>query len=140
MFQPPDIVVQLQKRNQKHFEEAHGSPFTVPPLSNLLSTNFTGEGKSAGNILFGTWEHPKLGVQLLLHHLNVIEELEQVQEPAKITDEAFVGKLKVWKELSTTSPSGIHLCHYKALIGQHAYSYRQDDNNGEENNVKLTEL
>ena len=92
MFQPPDIVVQLQKRNQKHFEEAHGSPFTVPPLSNLL--NFTGEGKSAGNILFGTWEHPKLGVQLLLHHLNVIEELEQVQEPATITGKDFVGKLR----------------------------------------------
>ena len=51
-----------------------------------------------------------------------------------------MGKLRVWKESTTTSPSGVHLGHYKALISKHAYSYVQDDDEGVKDGVKLTEL
>ena len=39
-----------------------------------------------------------------------------------ITTEEFRGKLQVWSESTTTSPSGMHLGHYKALIAKHSFS------------------
>ena len=39
-----------------------------------------------------------------------------------VTDTHFVGKMKVWKESTSTSPSGLHLGHWKALSARHAQS------------------
>jgi hypothetical protein len=39
-----------------------------------------------------------------------------------ISEDDYVKKLKVWSESTTTSPSGMHLGHYKALIARHSYS------------------
>ena len=39
-----------------------------------------------------------------------------------ISEDEFVGKLKVWRESTSTSPSGLHLGHYKALISRHQHS------------------
>jgi len=38
----------------KHFGQAHGTPFTVPPLSTALQ--FTGEGPGTEDILTGAWD------------------------------------------------------------------------------------
>ena len=57
-----------------------------------------------------------------------------------ISEEEFIGKLKVWKETTTTSPSGVHLGHYKALIAPHKYSHISDDDDCTENGIKRTEL
>ncbi|KAI2499112.1 hypothetical protein MHU86_15382 [Fragilaria crotonensis] len=46
---PTDIVQHLQQRNQKHFGQAHGTPFTVPPLSTSLQ--YTSEGEGTPDIL-----------------------------------------------------------------------------------------
>ena len=44
----------------------------------------------------------------------------QISPPEKtsteITVEQLRGKMKVWRELTTTSPSGRHLGHYKSLV------------------------
>ena len=34
---PPEVLHHLQQRNRKHFSQAFGSPFTVPPLSTRLN-------------------------------------------------------------------------------------------------------
>jgi hypothetical protein len=39
-----------------------------------------------------------------------------------ITYGAFVSKLKTWRESTSTSPSGMHLGHYKALLARHEFS------------------
>ncbi|KAI2509652.1 hypothetical protein MHU86_4772 [Fragilaria crotonensis] len=39
-----------------------------------------------------------------------------------ISDEDFIQKLKIWTESTTTSPSGLHLGHYKALVARHSFS------------------
>ena len=51
---PSEIVQHLQQRNQKGFGQAHGTPFTVPPLSTALQ--FTGEGPGTNDILTGAWD------------------------------------------------------------------------------------
>ena len=35
-----------------------------------------------------------------------------------ITEDKFISKFKPWKERTSTSPSGLHLGHYKALVAR----------------------
>jgi hypothetical protein len=35
---------------------------------------------------------------------------------SKISDEDFIDGFKKWKESTSTSPSGQHLWHYKAIV------------------------
>ena len=42
--------------------------------------------------------------------------------PAELELKDFIGKIKVWKESTTTSPSGRHLGRYKALLSTGSYN------------------
>ena len=119
---PSEIVDHIQERNKAHFGQAQGTPFTVPPLATDLG--FCGNNPGATDILTGRYDSTPFEehVQLLIQHLKITEEMTQEQSYPTITDGEFVGKLKVWKESTATSPSGLHLGHYKALIARHEYS------------------
>ena len=119
---PTEVVRQLQKRNQKHFGQAHGTPFTVPPLATELG--FCGDQPGTAAILEGRFDSTSYGenVQLLLRHLQQIDEIAQHPNYPTIGESDFIGKLQAWRENTTTSPSGLHLGHYKALIARHQYS------------------
>jgi hypothetical protein len=92
--------------------------------------------------LSGTWEDSELSdsVKRLFQHLQVTNNMATTSCTDTITDEEFVGKMKVWKEMTTTSPSGVYLGHFKALISRHAYSHVTDDNEETESDVPLTDL
>ena len=137
---PTEIVANLQRRNRQHFGQAHGTPFTVPPLSDALT--LTGEGQGTSDILSGEWANTELpeSIVLLLQHLKVSEDMTHSIGTDTISDEEFIGKLKVWKESTTTSPSGVHLGHYKSLISRHVYSHIGNDNVETEGGTKLTDL
>ena len=124
---PSEIVEQIQERNKIHFGQAHGSPFTVPPLADDLG--FCGDKDGAEAIFRGQYDRTPFAehVQILLQHLQVTQELIQEQSYPTITDGEFVGKLQVWKESTATSPSGLHLGHYKALIARHEFSDDEAD-------------
>jgi hypothetical protein len=51
---PTEVLMHLQKRNQAHFGQAHGSPFTIPPLSDHLG--FCGDGWASQCFLDGTYD------------------------------------------------------------------------------------
>ena len=116
---PSEVVGHLQRRNRIHFGQAHGTPFTIPPLSTDLG--FCGDLRGTDDILNGRYDSSQFreNVQLLI-----------AQNPTypTISEAEFIGKLKVWKESTTTSPSGLHLDHYKAqaLIARHKYSENED--------------
>ena len=138
---PSEIVTHLQRRNRLHFGQAHGTPFTVAPLKDLLG--FSGDSEHADNILLnGSSDYPHLdeNVKLLLDHLQITEEMATQRSYPTITDDEFIGKLKVWKETTTTSPSGVHLGHYKALIAPHEYTHITDEDESTENGTKYTDL
>jgi hypothetical protein len=50
------------------------------------------------------------------------EEMAALDTHPTITEHEYIGKLQLWKESTLTSPSGLHLGHYKALIARHEYS------------------
>ena len=48
-----------------------------------------------------------------------------------ITEDDFRGKLQAWRETTTTSPSGLHLGHYKALFAKHSFSHIPEEEDEE---------
>jgi len=119
---PSEIVRLLQERNRLHFGQAHGTPFTVSPLAELLG--YTGNSNTQQQMLQGQFDTTSYddNVKLLIAHLQYTREVSQDTTRPTISDEDFSDKLKFWSESTTTSPSGTHLGHYKSLIARHSFS------------------
>jgi hypothetical protein len=49
-------------------------------------------------------------------------------------------KIKRWKERTTTSPSGLHLGHHKALIAPHKFTFDEDSPEKSEMNQQQTDI
>lgn len=117
---PQDIYQSITTRNQQHFNQAHGSPFTKEPLSDDLSYNGV-EGPEVQHVLQGNY--PSFST-LDFHTQQIIKRISDISSvtseyppiASHISEEEFKSKLKIWSETTTTSPSGLHLGHYKALI------------------------
>ena len=124
---PTAIAHHLQQRNQKHFSQAQGSPFTIAPLADDIG--FEGTGPFADDILEGLYDTHQLQdhVSLLVDHLKMTYEIANLTTFPTITRQEFIDKLKVWTESTTTSPSGLHLGHFKSLLSRHKYSMATED-------------
>jgi exonuclease III len=121
---PSEIVEHLQKRNRQHFGQAHGTPFTIDPLASDFG--FCGDSLTADAVLDGTYQvHPEqhASVQLLIQHLKMTHEVSSLATYPTVSLQEFQGKIDAWRESTTTSPSGMHLGHYKALFAKHKYSH-----------------
>jgi hypothetical protein len=57
-----------------------------------------------------------------VRHLKQTSEMAALQTYPTISVEDYTSKLKIWSKSTSTSPSGLHLGHYKALISRHQYS------------------
>jgi hypothetical protein len=123
---PTEIVEQLQHRNQQHFSQAKGTPFTIDPLWSDLG--FNGDTSEGDDILSGVYPVNPFPepVRLLIQHLQITQELSTAPTYPTISLPEFEGKIKAWRESTTTSPSGIHLGHYKCLFARHKYSNVDD--------------
>jgi hypothetical protein len=116
---PTDMVERILKRNQRHFSQATGTPFTTEPITDLLGKcgeTHTGQALTTGNI------KPDLGYAArFLETQIMLDTLQPFQPPAhpvsiqvNITD--YKKFFQKWDENTSTSPSGKHLGHYKALL------------------------
>jgi hypothetical protein len=75
-------------------------------------------------ILEGEYDASELDeiTQLMTKHLEICDRSASPL-PLFITDDEFVSKLKNWNEKTTTSPSSLHLGHWKALLARHDQSH-----------------
>ena len=85
-------------------------------------------------ILQGTYDTTDLddNVELLIEHMKQSAEMAALESHPTVTEAEYTQKLKVWKESTSTSPSGLHLGHYKALISKHQYTDVEDLEGGDE--------
>ena len=66
---PDEVAKHLLTRNQRHFGQAAGTPFTVQPLNTDLG--FDGQGRAAEEILYGnySYEGSDSNVQTLMRYI-----------------------------------------------------------------------
>ena len=110
---PQEVERLLLERNRAHFGQAQGTPWTVPPLSQEI--DFEASSAITDLILNGTYTHADLDeiTQMLISHL---KRSTQPAVEGRITLEEFKTKMVEWKEKTSTSPSGVHLGHYKSYF------------------------
>ena len=111
---PKEITTFLLERNRKHFGQAAGTPFTLPPLSTII--DFSASTTSCEAILQGTYSNADIDTltQLFLHHMALKTPIDFL--PPIITLEDMQSKFAIWNESTSTSPSGRHLGHYRSLL------------------------
>jgi hypothetical protein len=117
--EPTEVFDLILKRNHKHFSQATGTPFTTPPLSDWLGK--CGETTIGQDILHGR-NKPDLGSSYPFPETQMIlDALQPFDPPAKpvsitVTASDYRRFFQKWTESTSTSPSGKHLGHYKALL------------------------
>ncbi|KAG7341114.1 hypothetical protein IV203_023067 [Nitzschia inconspicua] len=114
--EPKNIEAALLKRNRIHFGQAQGTPPTISPLRekiNWSASTYESErilvaGENIDSTMLSAAE------KLMLTHFRRTTDLDTIT--AQITEAEWEGKMKVWNENTSTSPSGMHLGHHKAII------------------------
>jgi hypothetical protein len=137
---PAAVVEKLRDRNRLHFGQAQGTPFTVPPLSEDL--DFDGATSSAEMILDGTYDSSGLAdiTRLVISKLRKSKYSIRAPLTTTISNTAYTSKIKNWKESTSTSPSGLHLGHYHAMVARHEYSGLKDSLEKEELDSKQSAI
>ena len=116
---PDQIEKYLIIRNQRHFGQAQGTPFTEGELAEDI--DWAASSAAADKILAGTyeWKIDDQKCTAVLKACQIASDLEESK--AELTENEFKGKIKCWGEATTTSPSGRHLGHYKSLFAEPTY-------------------
>jgi len=113
---PQPMENRLMEHFQQHFQQAHGSPFTIAPLAPLLdyhSLTPYAELILQGNAPLNPELDPATSL-LLKHHQHVTPPTFDPHHPLNY-EELKNGFCK-WLEWTSTSPSRCHLGIYKSLI------------------------
>ena len=124
---PAEIEFFLLKRNQFYFgqSEHEATPFTTESMEKKFDwSTSTKEEEDVLNGTYNTAEDAELTEIMKLILTNCVEIAPPKNSTPEITVEQLRGKMKVWRESTTTSPSGRHLGHYKSLftvIDSHHY-------------------
>ena len=115
--EPKEVEETLIHRNIKHFGQAQGTPFTAHDITNDFG--YTGVTEQATQLIQGRDVDSLLnkigqGEKLILQQLNDGENSQTID--INISYKEFTNGFKKWRENTSTSPSGRHLGHYKALL------------------------
>lgn len=117
--EPTEMVNRILKRNQRHFSQATGTPFTKTPLTGWLGD--CGETHKGISLTQGR-SKPLLDANTTFPETQImLDALQPFTPPAtpvsiKISTDDYKNFFKKWDESTSTSPSGKHLGHYKALL------------------------
>ena len=99
---------------KKHFGRASGTFPTVPPFSEEI--DWSASTHTLDLILEGKWIHEDIDEvsQDVINHMKSRTKLDSIQDTLTINE--WVEKIRSWPESTSTSPSGFHLSHSKALV------------------------
>jgi hypothetical protein len=115
---PTEVLEALQHRNQIHFGQAHGTFPTTPQFTdhiNWMASTISADMILNGEDPFEDIDIPDIARELLASFANS-SPLDAVSDEVTLAE--WTGKMKSWKETTSTSPSGMHLGHYKTVIKQ----------------------
>ena len=111
---PKEIEERLLQRNQRHLGQANGTFPTVPPFSEKI--DWGASTHTADLILDGEWtpEDTDAVSRDVLQHMKARTNLDSITDTITINE--WTENIRLWPESTSTSPSGFHLTHSKALV------------------------
>ncbi len=116
---PVTVETSIIEQSRKHFKQAQGTPFTVPPLDQIDGAGAPVVKEILQSGLPSKWREVT-PVGWNSETSNFIDRLQSDDKVPKIDTEIsmqdFVSGIKRWKEKTTTSPSGRHLGHLHVLL------------------------
>jgi hypothetical protein len=113
---PTEVQEALQHRNQVHFGQADGTFPTSPQFTDhihWMASTIMADMILNGEDPFKDFDILDIARELLASFAHS-SPLHVVSD--EVTLEEWTGKMKFWKETTSTSPSGMHLGHHKTLI------------------------
>ena len=110
---PHEIMKALLAQNQQHFGQVEGTPFTTDPLSPLFG--FTAEEDFVKNMKVNQHKLVKLDHATTQFIQSMLLNKKKNLVSAAITYEEVYEKFRLWREKTITSPSHLHLEHWKVL-------------------------
>ena len=122
----PKIAHHISQYNQKHFNQAIHTPLATYKYEENPIINHQYINDCARNQYNFDKHQGNLIQSLIQKFLTRIREPTVESIDTEINFDDFKQKVKKWKERTSTSPSGLHLGHYKALIAPHSLSYEED--------------
>lgn len=133
----------LIDRNREHFSQADGTPFTIQPLRDLFGKYGTNEASDLlikGELDVDSIEGISEATRSILKKMKERREIpptEDIPNPATTISDTFKCQdlqqgYRKWRESTSTSPSGLHLGHEKALFKFESIptAEREKDKNG----------
>jgi hypothetical protein len=129
-----EIAQHIAEFNMGHFTQAEHTPFSkfrylpthIHTTSNVVSDESWSEQQYTQNahLLANVPEDNRIMAEKFLRNISTHP---QATVKDIITLDDWTRKIKKWKEKTTTSPSGLHLGHYKALLAPHTLSYNNNN-------------
>jgi len=101
---PDKIARHFRNHNVQHFAQAHGCQFSSTAFQDIINK------KEFSNMQLEQ-STPECKIQEAINEISVNNN-----DDLEITQEEWRNKFKHWKESTSTSPSGVHLGHYKTLL------------------------
>jgi hypothetical protein len=119
--QPDELAQTLLERNQRHFAQADGTPFTRAPLCDSLT--FSGVSNFGESILKGETIQDQISPSAKA----ILAKLQRVRpaQPHHIPFTAMISGLSKWRESTTTFPSNKHLGIYRSLVQYYKHATKQ---------------
>lgn len=116
-----DIHNAINEHSQQHFSQAQGTPPTIQPLLDILGDV---PSEKQQRILSRQVLLPQeIGHTSRQFIRNLKQEIPTPIESTIIAVTEVKQAFKKWREKTNTSPSGLHLSHYKALLSHDGKHY-----------------
>jgi hypothetical protein len=110
----PTIKRLILNRNIRHFRQAESTPLASPTV--IKEIGFGANTERSEKVLDGQSDPSDITDDEWSRYLLTSMKCHSGEIKIIITAEKMMGKYKRWKERTSTSPSGWHLGHFRALF------------------------